>query len=105
MLCWCSKVTWLCRKGDYYRYLAEFKTGSERKEAADQSLKAYEVCLEFMHLCQCMCVVWFPAEEDKCKRHKTLCYFICITSLSDFGLSGKTYFSILEVFFDFKEKF
>ncbi len=29
---------------------------------------------EFMHLCQCMCVVWFPAEEDKCKRHKTLCY-------------------------------
>jgi len=32
-----------CRKGDYYRYLAEFKTGDERKEAADQSLKAYEV--------------------------------------------------------------
>lgn len=29
-------------KGDYYRYLAEFKTGGERKEAADQSLKAYE---------------------------------------------------------------
>ncbi|XP_031504536.1 14-3-3-like protein B [Nymphaea colorata] len=29
-------------KGDYYRYLAEFKTGNERKEAADQSLKAYE---------------------------------------------------------------
>lgn len=32
-----------CRKGDYYRYLAEFKSGNERKEAADQSLKAYEV--------------------------------------------------------------
>ncbi|KAG6755223.1 hypothetical protein POTOM_041041 [Populus tomentosa] len=31
-----------CRKGDYYRYLAEFKSGNERKEAADQSLKAYE---------------------------------------------------------------
>ncbi|KAL2519855.1 14-3-3-like protein GF14 mu [Forsythia ovata] len=29
-------------KGDYYRYLAEFKTGIERKEVADQSLKAYE---------------------------------------------------------------
>jgi len=29
-------------KGDYYRYLAEFKTGNERKEAADQSLKAYQ---------------------------------------------------------------
>ncbi|GLT61131.1 hypothetical protein SLA2020_338570 [Shorea laevis] len=29
-------------KGDYYRYLAEFKTGNEKKEAADQSMKAYE---------------------------------------------------------------
>nr|DAD41109.1 TPA_asm: hypothetical protein HUJ06_015432 [Nelumbo nucifera] len=29
-------------KGDYYRYLAEFKTGVDRKEAADQSLKAYQ---------------------------------------------------------------
>ena len=34
-----------CRKGDYYRYLAEFKTGNERKEVADQSMKAYEVRL------------------------------------------------------------
>ncbi|MBA0595115.1 hypothetical protein Gorai_011993 [Gossypium raimondii] len=31
-----------CRKGDYYRYLAEFKMGDERKEAADQSMKAYQ---------------------------------------------------------------
>jgi len=31
------------RKGDYYRYLAEFKIGNEKKEAADQSMKAYEV--------------------------------------------------------------
>jgi hypothetical protein len=38
----------MCRKGDYYRYLAEFKTGNERKEAADHSLKAYEVHLEFL---------------------------------------------------------
>lgn len=30
------------RKGDYYRYLAEFKTDQDRKEAADQSLKGYE---------------------------------------------------------------
>lgn len=33
----------LCRKGDYYRYLAEFSSGAERKEAADQSLEAYKV--------------------------------------------------------------
>lgn len=38
-----------CRKGDYYRYLAEFKTGNEKKEAADQSMKAYEV--KFILLC------------------------------------------------------
>ncbi|CAK7326189.1 unnamed protein product [Dovyalis caffra] len=29
-------------KGDYYRYLAEFKSDQERKEAAEQSLKGYE---------------------------------------------------------------
>ncbi|XP_010553282.1 PREDICTED: 14-3-3-like protein D isoform X2 [Tarenaya hassleriana] len=29
-------------KGDYYRYLAEFKSGNEKKEASDQSMKAYE---------------------------------------------------------------
>ena len=32
-----------CRKGDYYRYLAEFSTGTEKKAAADQSLMAYQV--------------------------------------------------------------
>ncbi|KAL6653932.1 hypothetical protein ACP70R_007397 [Stipagrostis hirtigluma subsp. patula] len=29
-------------KGDYYRYLAEFSTGAEKKAAADQSLMAYQ---------------------------------------------------------------
>lgn len=33
------------RKADYYRYLSEFKAGDDRNEAADQSLKAYEVCV------------------------------------------------------------
>lgn len=47
---WFSSICFLkrfhfsgCRKGDYYRYLAEFKVGNDRKEAADQSLKAYQV--------------------------------------------------------------
>lgn len=39
-----STVFYYKMKGDYYRYLAEFKTGNEKKEAADQSLKAYQVC-------------------------------------------------------------
>ncbi|KAI8527529.1 hypothetical protein RHMOL_Rhmol12G0082700 [Rhododendron molle] len=32
-------------KGDYYRYIAEFKFDQEKKEAAEQSLKGYEACL------------------------------------------------------------
>lgn len=35
-------LSFLFRKGDYFRYLAEFKTDSERKEASEQSLKGYE---------------------------------------------------------------
>ncbi|XP_042492005.1 14-3-3-like protein D [Macadamia integrifolia] len=37
-----STVFYYKMKGDYYRYVAEFKTGNNRKEAADQSLKAYQ---------------------------------------------------------------
>ncbi|XP_043722584.1 14-3-3 protein 7-like [Telopea speciosissima] len=37
-----SMVFYYKMKGDYCRYLAEFKAGSSRKEAADQSLKAYQ---------------------------------------------------------------
>ena len=37
-----SKVFYLKMKGDYYRYLAEFKVGDERKAAADQTMEAYK---------------------------------------------------------------
>lgn len=36
-----SKVFYLKMKGDYNRYLAEFKTHAERKEAAEHTLAAY----------------------------------------------------------------
>ncbi|KAI4366565.1 hypothetical protein MLD38_022426 [Melastoma candidum] len=37
-----SKVFYLKMKGDYHRYLAEFKTAGERKEAAESTLNAYK---------------------------------------------------------------
>ncbi|XP_039055492.1 14-3-3-like protein [Hibiscus syriacus] len=37
-----SKVFYLKMKGDYHRYLAEFKAGAERKEDAESTLTAYK---------------------------------------------------------------
>ncbi|CAN1351999.1 14-3-3-like protein D [Linum perenne] len=38
-----SAIFYYKMKGDYYRYLAEFKSGSEKKEAGENSMKAYEI--------------------------------------------------------------
>ncbi|CAM8939043.1 hypothetical protein QQ045_013672 [Rhodiola kirilowii] len=37
-----SKVFYLKMKGDYHRYMAEFKIGDERKEAAEDTMNAYK---------------------------------------------------------------
>jgi len=41
-----SKVFYYKMKGDYYRYLAEFATGDERKAAAENSLSSYKSASE-----------------------------------------------------------
>ncbi|GJU11115.1 14-3-3 protein 9 [Tanacetum coccineum] len=38
-----SRLFEISRKGDYYRYFAEFKSGNVKKEAANQSLEAYQL--------------------------------------------------------------
>lgn len=47
-----SKVFYLKMKGDYHRYLAEFKIGEERKSAAEDTMLAYKAAqvLEYCHL-------------------------------------------------------
>ncbi|CAI0447959.1 unnamed protein product [Linum tenue] len=40
-----SKVFYLKMKGDYHRYLAEFKAGDERKTAAEDTMLAYKAAL------------------------------------------------------------
>lgn len=37
-----SKVFYLKMKGDYHRYLAEFKVGDERKAAAEDTMLSYK---------------------------------------------------------------
>lgn len=39
---WTRILNIFYRKGDYHRYLAEFATGDDRKEAAEHSLVAYK---------------------------------------------------------------
>ena len=39
-------LIFLCRKGDYHRYLAEFALGDKRKTSADKSLEAYQAATE-----------------------------------------------------------
>ena len=37
-----SKVFYLKMKGDYHRYMAEFKIGDERKAAAEDTMQSYK---------------------------------------------------------------
>ncbi|KAE8659250.1 14-3-3-like protein D [Hibiscus syriacus] len=41
-----SKVFYLKMKGDYHRYLVEFKVGDERKAAAEDTMLSYKAALD-----------------------------------------------------------
>lgn len=59
-----SKVFYLKMKGDYHRYMAEFKVGDERKAAAEDTMlsyKAAQVCFFFWFLG--LDSVWSVAEK------------------------------------------
>lgn len=45
-----SKVFYLKMKGDYHRYLAEFKSGDERKAAAEETMLAYKTAQVLFYL-------------------------------------------------------
>lgn len=44
-----SKVFYLKMKGDYHRYLAEFKVGDERKAAAEDTMHSYKAAQVFFN--------------------------------------------------------
>mgnify|MGYP003293209547 CR=1 FL=1 len=48
-----SKVYYMKLKGDYYRYLAEFKTDKEHKEVATESMNAYKEANELAESLAC----------------------------------------------------
>ena len=39
-------MKWIFRRGDYFRYLAEFLSADRRKEVADKSLESYQGATE-----------------------------------------------------------
>eukprot|EP00955_Chlamydomonas_euryale_P048241 353919-Chlamydomonas_euryale.AAC.5 len=96
-----SKVFYLKMKGDYHRYLAEFKTSADRKEAAEHTMLAYkaaQVCLAWpvYHAetasGHCSMRMWLPCKQTASKFHVHATYvdhlleIMSISHLQDIAL-------------------
>ena len=74
-----SKVFYYKMKGDYHRYLAEFATANDRKEAAENSLVAYKAAsdialteLATTHPIRCVVFPPLQGSVEKADRNRTL---------------------------------
>lgn len=81
-----SKVFYLKMKGDYHRYMAEFKAGDERKTAAEDTMLAYKAAQVLS-----LALVWFLGSVRlvrKCEESDAECK-ICGFFVFGLGLGLK----------------
>ncbi|KAJ0972770.1 hypothetical protein J5N97_020729 [Dioscorea zingiberensis] len=65
MLCGSGACHPFATLGALYQYLVEFKTGEQRKEATDQSLKAYQAIVSCNYLLPKSMIGWLGEEEKQ----------------------------------------
>ncbi|GJV97919.1 FH protein interacting protein FIP2 [Tanacetum coccineum] len=62
-------------KGDYYKYLAEFKSRNDKKEVADQSLRSYQDLSYVDFSFACLKNVFFSRANLHCAKFRGRCEF------------------------------
>ena len=87
-----SKVFYYKMKGDYHRYLAEFATANDRKEAAENALVAYKAASDIAmtelatthpirYYCTSLKTTYhknFPRDQLLCNKTNILCFIFVL---------------------------